>query len=61
MASQLRIERRSGMNRFEGKIILVSGGSRGQGTVEARQFIDIGARVVIGDVLMGKAAFSAIR
>jgi 3alpha(or 20beta)-hydroxysteroid dehydrogenase len=39
------------MNRFEGNIILVTGGSGGQGAVEARLLVDEGARVVIGDVL----------
>jgi 3alpha(or 20beta)-hydroxysteroid dehydrogenase len=39
------------MDRLKGKIILVSGGARGQGAAEARLFIAEGARVVIGDVL----------
>ena len=33
------------------KIILISGGARGQGAAEARLFVAEGARVVIGDVL----------
>ena len=39
------------MNRLAGKIILISGGARGQGAAEARLCIAEGARVVIGDVL----------
>jgi len=39
------------MARFDGKIILISGGARGQGAAEARQFVLEGAQVVIGDVL----------
>ncbi len=45
------------MDRLLGKIILISGGARGQGAAEARACIAEGARVVIGDVLddAGKA------
>jgi 3alpha(or 20beta)-hydroxysteroid dehydrogenase len=39
------------MNRLSGKIILISGGARGQGAAEARFCVAEGARVVIGDVL----------
>src|SRR5216110_519450 len=39
------------MDRLKGKVILISGGARGQGAAEARLFITEGARVVIGDVL----------
>ena len=39
------------MHRLKGKVILVSGGARGQGAAEARLFVAEGARVVIGDVL----------
>lgn len=39
------------MDRLRGKVILVSGGARGQGAAEARLFVAEGARVVIGDVL----------
>jgi 3alpha(or 20beta)-hydroxysteroid dehydrogenase len=39
------------MGRLDGKIILISGGARGQGAAEARLFVAEGARVVIGDVL----------
>ena len=38
--------------RLEGKVALISGGSRGQGAVEARLFAQEGASVVIGDVLV---------
>ena len=39
------------MERLQGKVILISGGARGQGAAEARLFSAEGARVVIGDVL----------
>lgn len=39
------------MARFDGKVILVSGGARGQGAAEARMLVAEGAKVVIGDVL----------
>jgi 3alpha(or 20beta)-hydroxysteroid dehydrogenase len=39
------------MARFDNKIILISGGARGQGAAEARMLVAEGARVVIGDVL----------
>jgi 3alpha(or 20beta)-hydroxysteroid dehydrogenase len=38
------------MARFDDKVILVSGGARGQGEAEARLFAREGARVVIGDI-----------
>ena len=39
------------MDRLKGRIILISGGARGQGAAEARLCVAEGARVVIGDVL----------
>jgi 3alpha(or 20beta)-hydroxysteroid dehydrogenase len=39
------------MARFQGKVILISGGARGQGAAEARMLVAEGAKVVIGDVL----------
>lgn len=39
------------MARFEGKVVLVSGGARGMGEDEVRAFVAEGAKVVIGDVL----------
>ena len=46
------------MDRLKGKVILISGGARGQGAAEARLFAAEGARVVIGDVLEPEAASS---
>lgn len=40
-------------NRLDGRVILISGGARGQGEAEARLFVSEGARVVLGDVLDG--------
>jgi 3alpha(or 20beta)-hydroxysteroid dehydrogenase len=39
------------MDRLKNKVILISGGARGQGAAEARLFVAEGARVVLGDVL----------
>jgi 3alpha(or 20beta)-hydroxysteroid dehydrogenase len=39
------------MPRFEGKTILISGGARGQGAVEARMIVAEGGKVLITDVL----------
>ena len=39
------------MARFDNKVVLVSGGARGQGAAEARLLVAHGAKVVIGDVL----------
>lgn len=38
-------------NRMAGKVVLISGGARGQGAADARLFVAEGARVAIGDVL----------
>ncbi len=37
--------------RLQGKVAIITGGSRGQGECEARLFVQEGAQVVIGDVL----------
>jgi 3alpha(or 20beta)-hydroxysteroid dehydrogenase len=39
------------MARFDGKVILISGGARGQGAAESRLLVQQGARVVIADLL----------
>ena len=39
------------MARVQDKVILISGGARGQGAAEARLLVAEGAKVVIGDVL----------
>src|SRR5271165_5166677 len=39
------------MARFQGKVVLISGGARGQGAAEARMLVAEGAKVVIGDLL----------
>lgn len=39
------------MARFDGKVVIISGGARGQGAAEARLLVAEGAKVVIGDVL----------
>jgi 3alpha(or 20beta)-hydroxysteroid dehydrogenase len=39
------------MDRLKDKVILISGGARGQGAAEARMFVAEGGRVIIGDVL----------
>lgn len=39
------------MGRLDGKVVLVSGGARGQGAAEAELFVAEGAKVVLGDVL----------
>ena len=38
------------MARFDNKVILISGGARGQGAAEARMLVAEGAKVVLGDV-----------
>ena len=39
------------MGRLDGKVVLISGGARGQGALETELFASEGARVVFGDVL----------
>ena len=39
------------MARLQGKVVIISGGARGQGATEARMFAREGARIVIGDLL----------
>jgi 3alpha(or 20beta)-hydroxysteroid dehydrogenase len=44
------------MPRLQNKIIIVTGGARGQGAAEARLFVREGARVIITDVLEDQGA-----
>ncbi|WP_030569525.1 SDR family NAD(P)-dependent oxidoreductase [Streptomyces aureocirculatus] len=39
------------MGRLDGRVVIITGGARGQGEQEARLFVTEGARVVVGDVL----------
>lgn len=39
------------MGRLDGKVVLISGGARGQGATEARMMANEGAKVVLGDIL----------
>ncbi|AHV92594.1 glucose 1-dehydrogenase [Bordetella holmesii] len=47
------------MDEFSGKVIVITGGARGQGLLEARMLIERGASVVIGDVLEQEGAQAA--
>ena len=44
------------MTRFNGKVVLISGGARGMGAAEARMLAAEGAKVVVGDVLEAEGA-----
>jgi 3alpha(or 20beta)-hydroxysteroid dehydrogenase len=44
------------MPRLQNKIIIITGGARGQGAAEARAFVREGARVIITDVLESQGA-----
>ena len=51
----------SGYGRLQGKVALITGAARGQGSVEARIFADEGAKVVVCDVLAGEGEAAADR
>ncbi len=44
------------MGRLDGKVVIVTGGARGQGEAEVRLFAAEGAQVVVSDVLTGEGA-----
>lgn len=53
---------RKNKQRFAGKVVLITGGSGGQGRVQARMFAEQGAAVVLSDVAAaGKAAAAELR
>ena len=41
------------MGRLDGKVVLISGGARGQGAVEGRMFVQQGAAVVLAALVAG--------
>jgi NAD(P)-dependent dehydrogenase (short-subunit alcohol dehydrogenase family) len=49
--------------RLEGKVVLITGGARGQGAAHARRLAEEGARVITGDVLdaEGEATAATLR
>ena len=47
------------MGRLDGKVVFVSGGARGLGRAMAEEFLEEGARVVVGDVLVEEARSAA--
>jgi NAD(P)-dependent dehydrogenase (short-subunit alcohol dehydrogenase family) len=51
------------MDRVKGKIVIISGGARGQGAAHGKVFAQEGARVLLGDVLDedGKKTAAALR
>jgi NAD(P)-dependent dehydrogenase (short-subunit alcohol dehydrogenase family) len=51
------------MGRLDNKVALISGGARGQGAVEAKMFVQEGARVIFGDILdaLGQQVEAEIR
>lgn len=48
------------LGKFSGKVVLITGGSRGQGAAHARAFVDEGAKVVITDVLVDEGQALAV-
>src|SRR6266568_7167147 len=47
------------MQRFAGKVALITGAARGQGEAEARLLVEEGARVVMGDILDERGQLAA--